>query len=152
MPAPQKEHQWLKQLEGEWETQAEMVMEPGKPTVKTKGTESVRSLGGFWSLTEMKCFGIPVTGVMTVGYDAQKKKYVGTWVCSMSDWLCTYEGSVDGRVLTLECEGPNPLTGKMVKMKDVIEIKDKDHRTLTSSLQTADGKWLTFMTMHVRRK
>jgi hypothetical protein len=80
MPAPQKEHEWLKQLEGEWETDAEMVMEPGKPAVKSKGTESIRSLGGFWSVAEMKCdcLGVPVTGVMTIGYDAQKKKYVGT--------------------------------------------------------------------------
>src|SRR5262245_32240527 len=89
MPAPQKEHQWLKQLEGEWETEAEMVMEPGKPPVKSKWTESVRSLGAFWAVAEMKgdCMGVPVTGVMTVGYDPQKKKYVGTWVCSMCDLL-----------------------------------------------------------------
>jgi hypothetical protein len=153
MPAPQKEHEWLKQLEGEWETEADMVMEPGKPAVKVKGTESIRLLGGFWAVAEMKCLGIHMTGVMTIGYDAQKKKYVGTWVCSMSDWLCQYEGTADGKVLTLECEGPNPADGgKLVKMKDVIEIKDKDHRVLTSSMLGADGKWVTFMTMTSKRK
>jgi hypothetical protein len=155
MPTPQKEHEWLKQLEGEWESEAEMVMEPGKPPVKSKGTESIRTLGGFWSVSEMKgeCLGITMTGVMTVGYDAQKKKYVGTWVCSMSDWLCQYEGTADGKVLTLECEGPNPADGgKLVKMKDVIEIKDKDHKVLTSSMLGADGKWVTFMTMTSKRK
>src|SRR5262245_40955276 len=89
MAEPQKEHKWLQQLEGEWETTAEMIVEPGKPPVKSKGTESVRSLGGFWSVSEMKgeCMGVKVTGLMTVGYDARKKKYVGTWVCSMCDWL-----------------------------------------------------------------
>lgn len=154
MPAPQKEHEWLKQLEGEWVTEAEMVMEPGKPPVKSKGTESIRSLGGFWSMAEMKgdCLGVPVTGVMTIGYDAQKKKYVGTWVCSMCDWLCKYEGTADGPVLTLETEGPNPTTGKLVKMRDVIEIKDKDHKVLSSSMLGENGKWVTFMTMHSRRK
>jgi Protein of unknown function (DUF1579) len=154
MPAPQKEHEWLKQLEGEWETEAEMVTEPGKPPVKSKGTESVRSLGGFWSVAEMKgdCLGVPVTGLMTLGYDAQKKKYVGTWVCSVCDWLWKYEGTVNGQVLTLECEGPNPETGKLVKMRDVIEIKDKDHKVLTSSMLGEDGKWVTFMTMTARRK
>ncbi len=152
-PAPQKEHQWLKQLDGEWETEAEIALEPGK-VVKSKGTESVRSLGGFWSVSEMKgdCLGVPVTGLMTVGYDAQKKKYVGTWVCSMCDWLCQYEGTVDGQVLTLECEGPNPTTGKLVKMRDVIEIKGKDHKVLTSSMLGEDGKWVPFMTMTSRRK
>jgi hypothetical protein len=154
MPAPQKEHVWLKQLEGEWQTESEMVVEPGKPSVKCKGTETVRSLGGFWSIAETKAdfMGIPVTGVMTIGYDAQKKKYVGTWVCSMADLLFNYEGSVDGQVLTLETEGPHPVTGKLVKMKDVIEVKDKDHKVLTSSLQGEDGKWVQFMTMTSRRK
>lgn len=153
MPAPQKEHEWLKQLEGEWVTEGEAIMAPGQPAIKTKGTESVRPLGGFWSVNEMKveCMGMPVTGLMTVGYDIQKKKYVGSWVCSAGDMFCKYEGTLDGQVLTLETEGPNPATGKLVKMKDVIEIKDKDHRILKSSM-LEDGKWVTFMTLTSTRK
>ena len=156
-PTPGKEHEWLKQFAGEWESVAEMVMEPGKPPVKSKGTESAKLLGGFWLISEMKseCLGVPVTGQMTVGYDAQKKKYVGTWVCSMCDWLCKYEGSVDasGKILTLECEGPSPTTpGKVVKMKDVLELKDKDTRELKSYTQGDDGKWTQFMSMTSKRK
>src|SRR5688572_22851807 len=102
-PTPTKEHEWLKQLDGEWVTEGEALMEPGKPPVKTKGTMSVHSLGGFWSVGEMKseCSGVSVTGLLTVGYDAQKKKYVGTWVCSMCDREFKYEGTVEGNVLTL---------------------------------------------------
>lgn len=154
-PVPQKAHEWLKQLEGEWESEAEMIMGPGKSPVKSRGTEVVRSLGGFWSVAEMKgdYLGVPVTGVMTIGYDAQKKKYVGTWVCSMCDWLCKYEGTADGNALTLETEGPSPADpGKLVKMRDVIELKDRDNKVLTSSMQGADGKWVTFMTMTSKRK
>ena len=47
MPAPMKEHQWLEQFVGEWETEMECVPEPGKPAMKGKGTESTRMLGGF---------------------------------------------------------------------------------------------------------
>ena len=90
---------------------------------------------------------------MTVGYDAKAKKYVGTWVCSMSDWQCQYEGTVAGQVLTLNCEGPSPADpNKTVKMKDVIEIKDKDTKVLTSSMLGDDGKWVQFMTMTAKRK
>jgi hypothetical protein len=154
MPAPQKEHSWLKQLEGVWETEGEGVVEPGKPPVRSKGTETVRTLGGFWSVAEMTgdCMGIPITGVMTIGYDAREKKYVGTWVCSMCDRLWRYEGTVDGNVLTLNTEGPHMVTGKLVKMRDVIEIKDRDHKVMTSSMLGEDGKWVPFMTMTSRRK
>ena len=111
LPAPLKEHDWLKQLAGEWVTEAEMVMEPGKPPMKSTGTETARTLGGFWLVGEHKSrvMGIPVTGVMTVGYDPAKKKYVGTWVCSMDGHLWNYEGAVDsaGKVLTLNTEGPD---------------------------------------------
>ena len=154
MPTPQKEHAWLKQLAGEWETEGEMVMGPGKPAIKSKGTESTRVLGGFWAVSEIKgeCIGTPMSGLMTVGYDAEKKKYVGTWVCSMCDRLWKYEGTADDKSLTLETEGPNPATGKLVKMKDVIELKGDDHKVLTSWMQGEDGKWVSFMTMHSRRK
>jgi hypothetical protein len=155
VPTPTKEHEWLKQLVGEWETEAEMVVEPGKPPVKSKGTETVRLLGGFWLVSEMHgdCLGVPVTGIMTVGYDPQKKKYVGTFVCSMCDLLFKYEGTVNGKVLTLECDGPSPTDPtKTVRMRDVLELKDKDTRTLTSSLLGEDGKWVVFMTATAKRK
>jgi hypothetical protein len=153
-PTPQKEHGWLKQLAGEWETECEMVMEPGKPSVKKKGTESTRVLGAFWAVSEYKgdFMGTPFTGLMTVGYDSEGKKFIGTWVCSMCDRMCKYEGEADGKTLTLNTEGPNPATGKLVKMKDVIELKGNDHKVMTSSMQTEDGKWVTFMTLNAKRK
>jgi hypothetical protein len=153
-PAPAKEHEWLKQFSGEWETEAEMIVEPGKPAVKCKGAESSRTLGGFWLVSEMKgdFMGVPVNGLMTVGYDAEKKKFVGTWVCSVCDRMFKYEGTASGNTLTLETEGPHPATGKIVKMRDVVELKDKDHKLLTSYIQGEDGKWVSFMTMTARRK
>jgi hypothetical protein len=157
MPAPQKEHEWLRQFAGEWETEAEAILEPGKPPMKCKGTESARTIGGFWIVAENKgtFMDVPVTGVMTLGYDPQKKKYVGTWLCSMSNYLWTYEGTVDaaGKVLTLETEGPCPMAaGKLTRFKDVTEFKSKDHKVLTSSMRAEDGKWVTFATINCRRK
>jgi Protein of unknown function (DUF1579) len=155
-PKPHQGHEFLKQLEGEWTSECEAVMEPGKPPSKWTGTESTRSLGGFWAVSEMKgdAMGVPMTGLMTVGYDPAKKKYVGTWVCSMCDTLFHYEGTLDtaGKVLTLNTEGPNPATGKTVKMRDVIEIKDKNTRVLTSEMLGEDGKWTKFMSITATRK
>lgn len=157
LPKAQKEHEWLKQLEGEWVTESDAIMGPGQPPLKCKGTEVVRSLGGFWTISEMKTdlMGTPVTGISTIGYDPKIKKYIGTWVCSTDGTMWKYEGSVDasGKVLTLNTEGPSMTDpGKTVKMKDVTEIKGKDHKVLTSHMQGDDGKWIQFMTMSARRK
>jgi hypothetical protein len=157
MPAPQKEHQWLQQFVGEWDTQAEGTPEPGKPPIKCKGTETARAIGGFWMISETKgkFMDTPVTGIMTLGYDAEKQKYVGTWVCSMTNFLWKYEGTVDasGKVLTLETEGPCPSApGKLARFRDVTEFKSKDHKVLTSSMQAEDGKWVTFATIDCWRK
>ncbi|HUG89416.1 MAG TPA: DUF1579 domain-containing protein [Planctomycetaceae bacterium] len=156
-PKPGKEHQWLGQLVGEWDTEGELFMEPGQPPLKTKGTESVRAIGGFWVLAENKgdFLGQPFTGLLTLGYDAEKKQYVGTWVDSMTGYLWTYEGAVDnaGKVLTLETEGPCPdRPGELSNFKEVLEIKSKDHKVFTSSMQGEDGTWTKMMTINYRRK
>jgi Protein of unknown function (DUF1579) len=49
---PQKEHQWLQQLVGEWTYEAEATMAPGQAPSKCEGSESVRSLGALWILAE----------------------------------------------------------------------------------------------------
>jgi Protein of unknown function (DUF1579) len=158
MAVPQKEHQWLQKLVGEWTSEADMPPEPGKPAETCKGAERVRSLGGLWILAEgegQMPGGGAATMLLTLGYDPQRKRYVGTWVGSMMTHLWVYEGGLDaaGRVLTLETEGPSMAgDGTMAKYRDVIELKSDDHRVLTSHALSADGAWSPFMTVHYRRK
>jgi len=155
MPVPQKEHEWLKQLAGEWDLEI-AIQEPGKDVVKEKGTENVRLLGGFWSVAEIKSamMGMPFSGIMTLGYDIKQKKYTATWVDSMGDHLWKYDGTLDesGKILTLDTMGPCPMQGgKMTRFQDVIEIKDKDHRTFKSSVDF-DGKMVQMLTINYTRK
>ncbi len=158
IPEPQAEHQWLQQLVGEWTFDGEATMEPGKPPEKFKGTESVRSLGGLWILAEGQGEmpgGGPATTLMTLGYDPQKKRYVGSFVGSMATNLWVYNGALDAaeRVLTLDTEGPSPAAeGKIAKFQDVIELKSDDHRVLTSRMLGDGGQWRQFMTIDFRRK
>lgn len=155
---PQAEHEWLQKLVGEWTCEGEATMEPGTPPMKYKGTESVRSLGGLWILAEGQgdapgCG--PTTTMMTLGYDPQKKRYIGTFVGSMMTHMWIYNGTLDAarKVLTLNTEGPNmSAEGQMATFKDVIEIQDDDHRVLTSHLVGEDGSWHQFMTARYRRK
>jgi hypothetical protein len=157
MPPPQKEHAWLQQFVGEWTSEGEMFMEPGKPPMKSTGTESTRALGGFWIVAENKSTFMdqPFTGVLTLGYDPEKKQYVGTWIDSVNSHLWTYAGTVDaaGKTLTLETEGPCPgKPGQLSKFKETVEFKSKDHKVFSSSIQGDDGKWTTIMTINYRRK
>lgn len=155
---PRKEHQWLQKLVGEWTIEAEMAMGPDKPSEKSTGTESVRSLGGVWFLAEGQGEmpgGGDATTLMTLGYDPQKKRFVGTWLGSMMTHLWVYDGELDaaGTVLTLNAEGPSMAgDGRLAKYRDVIEFKSDDHRVLTSHMLGDDGQWSHFMTANYRRK
>jgi len=150
MPAPQKEHQWLEQFVGQWTTESEGSMGEGQPKVKHTGTINARMLGGFWVVSEMKgeVMGTQINALQTIGYDTETRKYVGTWVDSMMNHMWKYEGSVDasGKILTLEADGPSFVGGgKKTRFRDLYEFKSKDEMTLTSQMQTEDGKWVTFM-------
>jgi hypothetical protein len=155
---PQKEHQWLQKLVGDWTYEANLTMEPGQPPVKCLGTESVRSLGGLWIVAEGQGEmpgGGPATTIMALGYDPQKKRYVGTFIGSMMTNLWVYDGELDAaeRVLTLNAEGPNfVVEGKMAKYRDVIEFNRDDHRVLSSHLLGDDGQWQEFMRANYRKR
>ena len=154
----QKEHQWLHRLVGEWTYETEAPAEPGKPSEKWTGTESVRSLGGLWVLAEgqgQMPGGGAATMIMTLGYDPQRQRFVGTWIGSMMTYLWVYDGELDAaeRVLTLNAEGPDMATeGKMARYKDVIELVSDDHRVMTSHVLGDDGQWQQFMRIDFRRK
>jgi hypothetical protein len=154
---PQNEHKWLQKLVGEWTYESECSMGSDKPPEKFKGSESVRSLGDLWVLCEgrgeMPGGGMATT-LMTLGYDPQKQRYVGTWVGSMMTHLWVYDGYLDPeeKVLMLNAEGPSwAEEGKLAKYKDVIEIQSEDHRVLRSHMLGDDGQWHQFMTAHYRR-
>ena len=155
---PQKQHQWLEQLVGDWTSEAECSMEPGKPAETFRGTERVRSLGGLWVVAEGQGEmpgGGPATTVMSLGYDPLTQRFTGTFIGSMMTHLWIYDGALDAaeRVLTLEADGPSMADQtKMATYRDVIEFKSPDHRVLTSHARGDDGQWYAFMTAHYRRK
>ena len=155
---PQKEHEWLQRLVGEWAYEHEASTAPGEPPAKFQGVETVRTLGGLWVVCEARGEtpgGGTATSMITLGYDPQRQRFVGTFIASMMTYLWVYEGSLDaeGRVLTLDTEGPNfaPGAAGMTRYQDLIEFRNDGHRTLTSRLMGDDGKWHPFMSANYRR-
>jgi len=155
---PQKEHEWLQKLVGEWTYEGECPAGPDHPAQKAQGVETVRSLNGAWIVAEGKGEmpgGGDATSIMTLGYDPAKKHYVGSWIGSMmaNQWI--YVGTLDpsGKILNLDSEGPDmAVEGKIAKYRDQIEFKDDDNRLLNAFIMGDDGQWTQFMTTTYRRK
>ena len=154
---PTKEHLWLQQLVGSWTYEGTCSMGPGQPPGKTKGRETVRSLGGLWVVVDGRVE-LPDGGsfemVVQIGYDSAAGRYKGTWIGSPMPMLWLYEGDVDptGRILTLEARGPSMIgDGSTANYEDINEIIGPDHRRFRSRMQMLNGSWNEFMRADYRR-
>ncbi|MCZ4091476.1 MULTISPECIES: DUF1579 domain-containing protein [Sinorhizobium] len=153
---PQEEHRWLEQLLGEWEVMSQPSTDTGQS--QAPWTENVRSMQGLWFVCEGQ--GTMPDGrigqsLMTLGFNPQTNRYVGTWVGSMMTHMWIYDGVLedDGKTLTLDCEGPDfDRPGRSARYQDVITLIDADHRRLTARVQTEDGNWKEIMAAEYRRR
>lgn len=150
-PKPGPEHEHLKELEGTWDA----VMDMGGQ--KSKATATYKSIcSGMWLQSDFQgdLGGTKFQGHGLDGYDANKKKYVGVWVDSMSSAPMHFEGNYDPKtkllVMTGEVAGPD---GKPQKFKNTTEHKDKDHFIFKMHMVDAEGKdELAFTIDYTRRK
>jgi hypothetical protein len=154
-PKPGPEHEVLKSDVGTWEATVESFM-PGAPAPMTsKGTETNTLVGGLWLVTEFKAdmMGMPFQGHGVTGWDPTKKKYVGSWVDTLSTGLGLSESTYDAasKTMTGTFEGPDP-SGQVQKMKSVVTWKDPDTRVFTMSGPGPDGKDATYMRITYKRK
>lgn len=155
---PQEQHRWLERMVGDWDVEYEYRMAPDQPLMKNTGSETVRSLGGLWVIAEAEGEtpdGSASRTIMTLGYDSQQGKFVGTFVASMMTYLWTYEGTLDTAAdrLPLDAEGPDFSGGEgMAQYQDVIEFVSDDERTMTSYHIGGNGERTHFMTATYRRR
>ena len=156
IPKPGPEQEILKQDVGVWDATVETMTEAGgKPNV-SKGVETNALLGGgLWLIQDFKgeFMGAPFQGHGVTGYDPSKKKYVGTWVDSMSTGLSTTEGTYDPKTKTLtsQFEGPGP-DGKTMKMRTTSEWKDAHTRVFTMYSPAGQGEEFAMMKITYKRR
>ena len=155
---PQKQHRWLQRFVGEWTYESEVPAQGGEPAHKVTGIERVRAIGDLWVVGESNGE-VPgaghATSIITLGYDPDRKRFLGSWIGSMMTHMWIYDGELDAaeRVLTLTSQGPSMSgDGTMSTYQDVVEFKNDDHRVLTARVRNADGMWQEFMTMDFHRK
>lgn len=156
MPKPGPEHALFKEAEGVWDAKVESWMAPGQPPTVSAGTETNRvGCGGMCLITDFKgsFMNTPFAGHGTETYDIGKKKYVGSWVDSMSAGLSVSESTYDPATKTMSgtMEGPD-MTGNVQKMRAVTEHKD-GQRIFTMYMTGPDGKEMPGMRItYTKRK
>ncbi|WP_250846988.1 DUF1579 domain-containing protein [Aquisphaera insulae] len=133
-PKPTAEHKILAADEGTWDATIKSY-EAGPesaPTV-TKGVEvNTVITGGLWIVSTFKgdFAGLAFEGRGQYGYDPIKKKYVGTWIDSMSTSVIVLEGTYDAGTKTLSFTGDGvcPVDNTKMVMRMVTTAKDEGTR------------------------
>ena len=76
-----------------------------------------------------------------MGYDPRSGQWVGTWVDSGSPQLYVMQGSFDesGKVLTMTCEAPHPVTQKTTTYRSVETWTGEDERVFDMYVTGPDG-------------
>jgi len=157
MPKPGPEHEVLKMDVGTWDAVVEMTPAPGAPAMTSKGVE-VNTIGcsGLCIITDFKgeAMGAPFHGHGVMAWDPAKKKYVGSWTDSMSAGIAVGESTYDpaAKKWTGWMEAAD-MTGKVVKSRSVVEVRDASTRVFTMYSPGPDGKEMEGMRItYTRRK
>jgi hypothetical protein len=156
LAAPGEPHKMLANLAGSWTTKTTAWMDPDKPPMEGTGTcEQKMLLDGRYLQQEYtgEMMGSPFTGVNLIGYDNHTKKYVSTWIDSMSTGIYYFEGtaSADGKTITQESSYDDPVRGPMA-WRSVTRIASNDRMEYEMFLTPKGGKEEKMMEMTVIRK
>jgi hypothetical protein len=153
---PGEPHKMLAKLAGSWTTKTKAWMEPDKPATESTGTcEQKMLLDGRYLQQEYtgEMMGITFKGINVIGYDNYTKKYVSTWIDSMSTGIYHFEGTAgaDGRTITQESSYDDPVQGPMT-WRSVTKIVDENTLQYEMYTMRKGAKEEKMMEMTVTRK
>ncbi len=151
---PGAPHKKLAALAGRWSTKTKAWMEPDKPPMEGTGScEQKMILDGRYLQQEYTgdMMGSPFTGINVIGYDNHSKKYVSTWIDSMSTGIYYFEGEGSGKTITQQCSYDDPVRGPMV-WRSVTRIVDDNTLKYEMYLTPKRGKEEKMMEMRAERE
>jgi len=154
---PGDAHKKLGAMAGTFNAEVKMWMQPGAPPAGGAGVaENSWALDGRFLEQHFtgNFMGMPFTGMGFTGYDNIKKKYVGTWMDTMttSMMISTGTANADGKSYTFTSTMDDPMTGKSSPVKEVVTVVDNDHHTLEMWGAGPDGKMFKTMEIAYTRK
>lgn len=149
-------HKKLEPLVGDWTWTGKFWTKPDDKPMESKGTCARKwVMGGRFVQDDIASKGPfgDFQGQGLTGYDNTLKKYVGTWIDTLSSGIARSVGTVDksGKVFTYENEATDPVAGKSMKGKDVIRIVSDEEHVLESFKVLPDGKEMKVMELTYKR-
>jgi Protein of unknown function (DUF1579) len=143
----------MKRDAGAWNVVIKMFGDPSVEPAVSKGTETNFMLGDRWLISHFKgdIMGTNFEGLRQTGFDPEKKKFVGSWVDSMSPYSTHIEGNWNEKTQTMTSmgAGKNPL-GNEMKTK-MVATYDKDGSRTFAMYATMNGDEMKMMEFHYTR-
>ena len=149
-PPPTAEHKKLLESAGNWEGSVVFIA-PDKTESTATAREKIEPIGPYWTQSrfESNFMGSPYLGTGVMGYDPEKKKFIGTWVDNMSSHFALMEGKMEGDKLVMRWQAPDMTSGKLVPHRsETTHAAD----TVTTSFFTGDGADAKNMVITMKRK
>lgn len=153
MPQPTAEHRQLLQYAGTWNVLCKFYMDPSQPPMEVQAKEIVEPVGEFWLVSKYSCdfMGAPFVGRSTLGYETHAKRYVSTWIDSMTPAFFQFTGAMKGSELHMEGMAFSCMTQSMLKHRTVDRFISKDEHVFEMYCTMPDGNECKMMTNHYKR-
>ena len=152
---PGDAHKKLEPLVGTFDAKVSMWMAPDQPPQESTGTsESSWVLGGRFLETKYQgtFMGQPFSGIGYTGYDNVTKKYIGTWMDTMSTGMMSSSGTMAGKSMKMTASMSDPMSGKVTRSTETFTIVDNDHNKMEMWDKGPDGKPVKVMEINYTRK
>lgn len=139
------EHKVLARYEGTWDgTVKSFAAGPDAEPMVSKATEVNTVLpGGLWMVSKFDgdFGGMKFEGRGQFGYDPAKKKYIGSWIDSLSPTMSILEGSYDPKTRTMTYTGDGTSAeGIKYTQKMVTTTRDDGSRVFTLYMKIDGAK------------
>lgn len=154
LPKPGPEHKLLQRHVGNWDATVIMVGMDGKEE-RTRSSMTTRAAGEFHTIDEFQgsFMGMPFTGHGTNSYCPIRKKYVVTWLDSMTPSPMSITGDYDEKTKTLTLTGEAPgMSGKLEPCRTVTYFQDEDHYAFEMFGPGPDGEMMRMIRIEYVRK
>lgn len=154
---PGEQHEMLASMDGYWNAKVKMWMNPSEPASESEATtKNEMIMNGLYQRSSHtgNMMGRPFHGEAITGYDNTKKKFFSTWIDNMGSGIMMMEGTYDDKTKSMTLKGnmTDPVTGKDIKVKQVMTIISPDKNTFEMFMDMNGKEFKTMEIVYTRAK